>query len=52
MSGTRRLAAQVAGSAGVQVWLAFLGIFTTPFILRGLGTGGRARGLLNLARRG
>ena len=37
MSGTRRLAAQVAGSAGAQVWLAFLGIFTTPFILRGLG---------------
>src|SRR5439155_17678142 len=37
VSGTRRLAAQVAGSAGVQVWLAFLGIFTTPFILRGLG---------------
>jgi O-antigen/teichoic acid export membrane protein len=37
VSGTRRLAAQVAGSAGAQVWLAFLGIFTTPFILRGLG---------------
>ena len=37
MNGTRRLAAQVAGSAGAQVWLAFLGIFTTPFILRGLG---------------
>jgi len=37
VSGTRRLAAQVAGSAGAQVWLAFLGIFTTPYILRGLG---------------
>jgi O-antigen/teichoic acid export membrane protein len=37
VSGARRLAAQVAGSAGAQVWLAFLGIFTTPFILRGLG---------------
>jgi O-antigen/teichoic acid export membrane protein len=38
VSVPRRLAAQVAGSAGVQVWLAFLGIFTTPFILRGLGS--------------
>jgi O-antigen/teichoic acid export membrane protein len=37
LSAPRRLAAQVAGSAGAQIWLALLGIFTTPFVLRGLG---------------
>jgi O-antigen/teichoic acid export membrane protein len=35
-----RLARQVAGSAGTNIWLTLLGLFTTPYLLRGLGSAG------------
>jgi O-antigen/teichoic acid export membrane protein len=33
-----RLARQVAGSAGTNIWLTLLGLFTTPYLLLGLGS--------------
>ena len=33
----RRLISQVASTAGVNVWLAALGLYTTPIVLKGLG---------------
>ena len=35
-----RLARQVAGSAGTNIWLTLLGLFTTPYLLLGLGSTG------------
>ncbi len=35
-----RLARQVAGSAGTNIWLTLLGLFTTPYLLGGLGSAG------------
>jgi O-antigen/teichoic acid export membrane protein len=37
MTSARRLLRQVAGSAGVNVWLALLGLLTTPYLLLHLG---------------
>lgn len=34
----QRLARQVAGSAGTNIWLALLGLVTTPYILSSLGS--------------
>ncbi len=34
------LARQVAGSAITNIWLTFLGLFTTPYLIGGLGAGG------------
>jgi O-antigen/teichoic acid export membrane protein len=36
--GGQRLVQQVAGSAGTNVWLALLGLLTTPYILSGVGS--------------
>jgi O-antigen/teichoic acid export membrane protein len=35
-----RLARQVAGSAVTNIWLTLLGLFTTPYLLLGLGNAG------------
>lgn len=35
-----RLLRQVVGSAGTNIWLALLGLFTTPYLLLGLGSAG------------
>lgn len=38
MISARRLVAQTLGSAGANVWLALLGLVTTPYVLLGLGS--------------
>ena len=37
MIAPRRLVQQAVGSAGVNVWLALLGLLTTPYLLLHLG---------------